>query len=110
RWRLPDRPVDDAMRRQEEIVGDDALRTGALHSDHPPIVDDGELVALQQNMHVDGLAVGADAHRAAEQVSRHVTAGGVVPGAVAAPAALGRNHRRRGADSGTTEFAVAAIS
>ena len=68
---------DRAPRRDESVLRNDALRSGALHAHDVPVVDDAILVAGEQHLdYVRGrLAVGAGDRRAAEVMRADIAAG-----------------------------------
>jgi hypothetical protein len=93
----------------EDVVDDGAARAGTLHPHHLPIVENGELPALHQNVHGNGTAVRARALGAADEMGRDVAARGVIPAAARPPAARDRRAGDGGADGRGAKLAILAI-
>ena len=103
---------DGAVGRNERVLDDDALRAGALHAHHVPVIDDAVLAALQHQLdHARcRLAVGVGHDRAAEVMRAHVAAGGRGPRRGDAIAARHRDGRARRVERRrAAEFASRAV-
>jgi hypothetical protein len=100
-----------AIGGHKRILDDDTARAGALHSDHIPVVDDFELIAIEENPGVAerSFGLGIPHHGGPEEMRRKIASGGVIPGAADAKTAIGENPgAARHADAGCAEVARGA--
>src|SRR5580658_5869436 len=85
-----------------------AARAGALHPDDVPVVDDFELIAMEQNPSVAERSLGFRIvdHGGSEEMRSEIAAGGIVPSAFHAIAAVDGNADAGGhADAGRAKIA-----